>query len=729
MELMRAVPADVAVTERLRLGRLGRLGPVIVLLGAAGVAALLAAIYGLRIHGIVIFDETLNVLGGRYIDHHFPQALVETNGAAFPRGPERLSALLLAVGNLLSRRTATQLETAHILLAVAYAATAIPTYAIARIAGLGRWWAAAAGALAVCTPLLLFGSTLLNTSLSLLTAAIAFWAYMECLVKPRWQADAFAVLATGLMATARVSYGGLGLALVIAVVIQAWRDAPGRAAPSRLLRDHGLLVGAAGVAVIYLNVRGISGTSGYSGVSAAPSFPAIWDQLRMSTGQLAVAYALAPFAIALAWVLRSVLRPTKRATGAFAVLALVTFFVLAYINQAGDLEGRYVVALLPLAAVAVVAPFARRELRWLEVGIAGLLVARIVATTQSIQSREGFAHFSATTDTWFANVWLGKTSLLTGISVSTTVTLVTIGAAVLAVVLAVLARRTPRQWQWIASAVLIATGVTGLAGAWYSAARLVPSLPGLSTNNPALLPQNFEQAAFVDEHIREPVGVLDYLTHESGLPQQWTAIEMFNGRVQATVRIDGQSSGYTCCFNRRAVGLRIDPNTGAVALKGGALPRYLLAASQWTPGGLVTEPITTSPLTDPVVTLERTVLPLRAAWAGPGVPPDGWGIPGQALRLRVFPTAFVSLRRSCLNVALTAPSLPATGSLGVTVGTVHVAVPPGGTVVAQLPLRAVKRAQDILIRANRSGFRSDGAQVTVGLSDVRVTSCRPQVGT
>ncbi|HEY8303183.1 MAG TPA: hypothetical protein VIG42_01215 [Solirubrobacteraceae bacterium] len=689
---------------------------------------MLTTIYGLRIHGIVIFDETLNVIGGRYIDHHFPQALIEANGGVFPRGPERLSALLLAAGNLLSGRTATQLEAAHVALAAAYAAAAIPTYAIARLVGLGRWWAAGAGALAVCTPLLLFGATLLNTSLALLTAAVAFWAYLGCLLKPRWQADALAILATGLMATARVSYGGLGLALLIAVAIQAWRDAPGREAASRLLRDHWLLLGVAGVAVAYLYAHGVSQTSGYIGVSATPSFPAIWDHLRTSTGQLAVAYALAPFAIAIAWVVRSVLCPRNRATGAFALLVLATFVVLAYINQGGDLEDRYVVALLPLAAVAVVAPFARRELRWLEVGTAGLLVARVVATTQSTQVMDGFAHFPETTDTWFANVWLGRTTLLTGLSTSTAVTLLTVGAAAFSAALAVIARRAGRKWQWIAGAVLVATAVIGFAGAWYSAAKLVPSLPGLSTDNPALIPRSFVQAAFVDEHVHEPVGVLDYLTHESGLPQQWTAIEMFNARVQATVRIDGQSSGYTCCLSKGALlGLRIDQNTGTVTVAGGALPRYLLSAAQWTPGGLVTEPIATSPVTEPRVSLERTMLPLRAAWTGPGVPPDGWGIPGQTLRLRVFPATLVSLRRPCLNVALTAPSLPATGAVGVSAGPVRLAIPPGGTAIAQVPLvRAAKRAEDIIIRANRSGIRSDGARVTVGLSHVSVASCRPQ---
>jgi hypothetical protein len=726
---MQAAPADVSVSERLKLRRApSRLGPATALLCAAVAAALLATIYGLRIHGIVIFDETLNVLGGRYIGHHFPRALVEANGGVFPRGPERLTALLLTSGNLLSRRTATQLETAHVLLAVAYAATAIPTYAIARLAGLDRWWAVGAGALAVCTPMLIFGSTLLNTSLSLLTAAIALWAYLRCLLKPGWRADALAILATGLMATARVSYGGLGLALMVAVLIQAWRDAPGPAAGSRLLRNHWLLLGATGMAVAYLNVHGVSGTSGYSGVSATPSFPAIWDHLRTSTGQLAVAYALAPFAIAVAWVLRSALSPRDRASGAFAVLALATFLVLAYVNQTGDLEDRYVVAMLPLVAVAVVAPLARRELRWLEIGIAGLLVGRAVATTQSTPDLEGFAHFSATTDTWFANVWLTRTRLFTGLSASFALTLLTVGAAALAVALAFLAQRARRQWRWIAATVLVATAAIGFVGAWYSAAKLVPSLPDLSTSSPALHARSFTQAAFVDEHVREPVGVLDYLTHESGLPQQWTAIEMFNGRVQATVRIDGQSSGYTCCLHNGALlGLTINQSSGAVTVTGGALPRYLLSASQWTPGGLVTKQIITSSVTDPTVSLERPVLPLRAAWTAPGVPPDGWGIPGKPLRLRVFPAALALLRRPCLDVALTAPVLPDVRTFGVSAGRAHVAIPPGATVVAQVPLkRAAKRAEDVLIRANRSGIRSDGARVDVGLSNVRVASCLPR---
>jgi hypothetical protein len=708
------------------------LGPAVALLGAAVVAALLAAIYGLRIRGIVIFDETLNVVGGRYIDHHFPQALFQPDGGVFQRGPERLSALLLATSNLLSRHTATQIEIAHIVFAIAYAAAAIPTYAMARLLGLGRWWAAAAGALVVCTPLLLFGATLLNTSLSLLTASIALWAYLRCLVAPGWRTDALAVLATGLMATARVSYGGLGLALVIAVALQAWRAARGgssRSAASQLLRDHWLLLGVAGAVVAYLLVHGMGQASGYAGVSAMPSLSAIWDHMRLSMGQLAVAYALAPFAIAIAWVLRSALRPGDRATGAFAVLVLACFLVLSYINQDGDLETRYIVALLPLAAVAVVAPFARRELRSLEVAVAGLLVARAVATTQSTQALGGFVHFWGTTDAWYANAWLGRTTLYTGLSASTADTALTLAAALLAVALAALSRRAGRRWPWIAGAVLVATAVAGFAGAWYSAAKLVPSLPGLSTDDPALHPRDFSQAAFVDEHVHAPVGVLDYLTHEPGLPQQWTAIEMFNGRVQATVRVNRRSSGYTCCSNNGALfGLTIEQDTGVVTVTGGTLPRYLLSTTQWMPGGLVTEPIVTSPVTDPTVSLVRTVLPLRVAWTGPGVPADGWGAPGQTLRLRVFPTAPVN-RRQCLNVALTAPSIPDTGTLGVSAGALRVSIRPGETALARLPLMpGDRRAQDVLIRTDRSGIRSDGARVTVGLSNVHVGPCAAQAG-
>jgi hypothetical protein len=718
--------AGAEVSERARAREaLDRFGPWCVLLLSATAAAALAAIWGLRIHGIVIFDETLNVIGGRYIDQHFPHALFEAAGGIFPRGPERLTASLFAAGNRLSGQTATQLKAAHVLLAIAYAATTIPTYAMARLIGLGRWWAAGAGALAVCTPFLLFGATLLNTSLSLLTAAIALWAYLRCLLKPSWRTDAVAVLATGLMATARVSYGGLGVVLVIAVVIQAWRDQPGRGGLTRLLRDHWLLLGVAALAVVYLGVHGLSQASGYAGVSATPSLSAIWAHLRNGTGQLAVAFALAPFAIALAWVVRAAIRPYDRPTGAFATLALTSGLALAYINQFGDLEDRYTVALLPIVAVAVAAPLARRELRWLEVGLAGLLTARAVSTTQSTPDLEGFSHFVYTTDTWFADVWIGRARLYLHLGSTEAVTLVTVGAAALATALAVVAQRARRHWQWVAGVVLVATAAVGFMGAWYSAAKLVPPLPGLSTESPRLHPASFAQAAFVDEDARAPVGVLDYLTHDPGVPQQWTGVEMFNGRIQATVRINGQSSGFTCCLGTgRLMGLSIDQNTGAVAVAGGNLPPYLVSVPGWTPGAVVTELITTSPVTYPLVSLERTVLPPRAAWTAPGVPADGWGEPGKPLRLRVFPAALVSLQRPCLYAAVTAPPVPASGVLLVAAGSTRVAIPPGAAVAARVPLAAgSNRPQDVLIRASRSGVRADGARVTVGLSGVRVASC------
>jgi hypothetical protein len=697
------------------------------LLLSATAAAALATIWGLRIHGIVIFDETLNVLGGRYIDHHFPHAVFEGAGAIFTRGPERLTALLFAAGNRLSGRTATQLKTAHVLLAIAYAATVIPTYAIARLIALGRWWAAGAGALAVCTPFLVFGATLLNTSLSLLTAAIALWAYLRCVLNPSWHTDAVAVLATGLMATARVSYGALGVALVIAVVVQAWRDQPGRHAFARLLRDHWLLLGVTALAVAYLAIHGVSQASGYAGVSATPSISAIWEHLRNGAGQLAVAFALAPFAIALAWVARGAIRPYDRPAGGFATLVLATALALAYVNQSGSLEPRYTVALLPLVAVAVAAPLARRELRWVEVGLAGLLTARAVSTTQSTPNLEGFAHFWDTTGTWFADVWLGRARLYLHLDSTEAVTLVTVGAAALAAALAFVVQRARRHWQWIAGGVLVATAAIGFIGAWYSAAKLVPALPGLSTESPRLHPANFAQVAFVDEHARGPVGVLDYLTHDAGVPQQWTALEMFNGRIQGTIRIDGQSSGFTCCLGTGSLlGLSIDQNTGVVSVAGGTLPPYLVSVPQWTPGAVVTELVTTSPITYPPASVERTIFPPRAAWTGPGVPPDGWGEAGKPLRLRVFPAALVSLRRPCLYATLTAPPQPASGVLRVTAGSTRVAIPPGATIAAQAPLSAgATRPQDVLIRASRSGVGTDGARVTIGLSGVRVAPCSP----
>jgi hypothetical protein len=703
---------------------LERFGPWALLLSVVAAAAALAAAYGLRIHGLVIFDETLSVVGGRYINQ-FPNALFETSIGVFPRGPERLTPLLLALGNTLSGHTGTQLQISHVLIALGYAAAAIPSYGIARLVGLGRWWAVGAGALAVCTPLLVFGTTLLNTSLSLLTAAIALWAYLRCLLRPSWQADALAILATGLMASARVSYGGLGVALLIAIVVQAWRDARPRARAPKLLLDHWLLLAVALAALVYVAVRGAGVASGYGGVSASPFFSGIWNNLRYTFGQLSVAYALAPFAIAVAWVVRAALRSRERAIGAFATLAIATFVVLAYVNQGGDLEPRYIVALLPLTAVAVVAPLARRELRWLEVGIAGLLVARAVATTQTQEDIEGFAHFLATTDTWFADVWLGRTGTYLPLGASAILNLITVGAAAVAVALAVAAKRARRHWTWIAGVVIVATAATGFIGAWYSASKFAPSVAGLSTIQPWLRPASFAQAAFVDERVHQPVGVLDYMTNQPGIPQQWTSIELFNGRVRATVRIDGQSSGFNCCFHTGTIlGMHIDQNTGAVTVTGGALPPYLLSAAQWTPGALVTELLTTSPFTNPAVSVERVVSPARAAWTGPGVPADGWGIPGQTMRLRVFPAALASLRRPCLDLALTAPPLPATGALGVTAGRIHVTIPPRVTVSADVPLaRAARRPQDILIQASRSGIRSDGAHATVGLWDVRVAPC------
>jgi hypothetical protein len=701
-----------------------RVGPWAALLAAIGGAATLATVYGLRVRGIVIFDETLNVVGGRYIYQHFPGALTQSVGV-FTRGPERLTALLLAGGDDLSAHTGTQMVAAHVLVATAYAAAALPTYAIARLVGLGRWWAAGAGALAVGTPLLLFGVTLLNTSLSLLTTAIASWVYFWCLLRPRWYADALCILVTGLMATARVSYGGLGAVLLIAIVVQAWRDAPGWRAPLRLLRDHWLLLGGAAATVLYLHVHGVTQVSGYGNVTAVPNTAAIWENLRTSIGKLAVAYALAPFAIGVAWVIRTVARPSDRRTGAFATLALATWLGLAYVNQNGDLEDRYIVALLPLAAVAVVAPLAKRQVRWLECGILGLIMARAVATTESGPSPVGFAHFFATTDTWFANVWLGRARLYLPIAASSVLTVLTVGAALLASAIAALMQRTQRYWQPIGALTLVLTAALGFLGAAYSASKLVPSLPGLSTENPALHATSFSQDAFVDEHVHAPVGVLDYITDEAGVPQQWTGVEMFNSQITSTVRIDGQSSGFTCCLRTGTLlGLGINQLNGEVTVVGGSLPPYLLTVPRWTPGALMSELVMTSPVTDPPVSIERPLLPLRAAWTAPGVPPDGWGLPGQLLRIQVFPTAVSGLPRPCLDVMLTAPPTPPTGALLVNAGSVAITLRPSGSAPAQIPLTPrAARPQDVVIRTSRSGVRATGAPGTVGLADVRISEC------
>ena len=336
-------------------------------------------------------DELWGTVGARLLERDFLGQI--TNTGYFNRGPERMISVVQVLPYELWASAPGALRASHVVVALIYFLGAVPTFALARGVGLTRWPAVLVAALAIVTPWVVFGATLLTVTVGFTATMIFAWAAWRAATRPSLLNDVVVLAAAVLNVLCRTGHAPFVVVALLAVMYGVWLRRPdgesrGRSLlrlPVRTARTHPLLVGAFALGAVAVGAIGTTVVVGsaYS-MSGDITFP--WQSIHEHTtawfAQLTMATGYLPVIVGVAWMFKQIVRPRAPETGVFAVVAVGLFLVFSYSsgNSFSVLEERYVAVLAGLPAVAFGAALFRREAWPLGTLVVGLLAARAIAT-------------------------------------------------------------------------------------------------------------------------------------------------------------------------------------------------------------------------------------------------------------------------------------------------------------------------------------------------------------
>lgn len=670
------------------------------------VSAAWIAYFGLRLHGLAIYDEKFSVEGARWL-HGSIDRLWEVPGYG-DRGVERLSAILFVPAIWLFSSTADQFVFDHLLMAVLLALEAVPAFLLARGLGASVRWSYFGAALAVFGSSAIYGTVLLNNAPAACAAAFALWSMWRAVTTPSPWWDALALVLLGLATLARVSSAVLFIAFPLAILA---RVAVTRR-PSELRRHW--LFGIVAVAGLVWLAAGHSKTLvGQYPTSIDRTGGEVAERLLVSVTHLSAATGVVVFPVAVAWIL-SQLRGRRMEATVFAVLALAYFAAVSYVNLASGIDERYEMVLFVPLAVALAVALSRREFQ-------PVLIAILAALSWYALHKHGDIPWTQPSDylTWpsrefLSKVWLTKAQYNLHIGRSTALNLIGAGALIAVVALAVVHGKWRRRLTLALAAFAL---VYSLAGSTWAMKKLSNTLrPGAT----------FHGMSFVDEltggERADAVGSTSET--DSAIPQQWSEVQYFNGSVGHTISLEGKVYDLCCAPAGLDQVVAVDHDTGALS-SDQPLPRWLLTVPRWAPAGFASELVFSSSVYYPNVQLERLPQHPMASYLSSGIDPYGWIRPRTRGRLRVFPAA-APATPACLRMAVTAP-------VSVDGGVVRWRVRGGAT--AEGSVRAKDSARvDVPLPGSRpldlvlsgTGVGPDpvsGQPGVFGLSDLRLVRC------
>jgi hypothetical protein len=518
--------------------------------GAAAVLGALVAHFAERVHTVQP-DEVIAVAASRHVIAH-PFSAIDPTVNLSGRGLERGLAVVFAAVQEISGDTARAYWVQHVVCALLFAAIVPIAAGWARDLGLERWQALAAGIVTLCVPWMVLGTSFLNSGPVYALTTLALWAMWRSTVAPGAGRDIIALLALGLLAVFRIGNVVVAAAWPLAIVMFALHGRPpgvglGAALarlPRGVLRDHPLLVAVAAIGVLAVVVKGTHWLVGGYPVRA-PARAVFRDFLRVLLAYLAVGTAVVPAALALAYAVRSLLRPTGAGAAAFAALGVGAFVAFAYVAATQGAEERYIAPLAPVVLLMGMVALARRSVGPIAVLLAGVVVARAIAVTGLGADIGAYGYFAQSAQTFFRRIVLGKASLaipFTDHHVLTTVVLAATAAGVAAVVLA---RRRPA----------LAYGATAAVVAGYGLVAGVYSMHQFSkqAGYPNL---TFAQQSWIDRAVGADA---DVALAPQGLAGVQGELVNFNRSLGSP-------------YAPRRAALTVDPATGALR----AAPRYLV---------------------------------------------------------------------------------------------------------------------------------------------------------
>ena len=439
-------------------------------------------------------DEYGTVIGGRLLARD-PLEVLTSDAAVFNRGPERLTPFLLSIPDMVLTSTPAQMRAGHVLLALAYALVAVPTFALLRGLGVPRWPAVALAVTAIVGPWIVFGVTLLNVTIAApLTVAFA-WAAWRAAVRPSIPAELLCVGLAVLMTLARTSHGVFfGAAVLAALAAGLWSRPDGEAwrrAPARIVRRTPIIAGVTALGLLALVVAGPDALAGRDYAQAArlrPPLDPIWDKLVWTTAVVTIATGFLAVPIGVAWMLRQIARPAELGAGVFAVIALAIMLLFVYVAGAAEAQEqeRYPAALAAFPIIALGAALFRRETWFVGTAVVGVLSARAVATRGIEPNAESLNYFFDPARLFFSRAVVER--MTTVISNDAVVTVVLTAVVLVAAAVALFARWRPVAW----AAVVAVLGLGVIAGEYT-----------LRKYEPATRPGDLDAQAWIDPYVRD----------------------------------------------------------------------------------------------------------------------------------------------------------------------------------------------------------------------------------
>ncbi len=291
----------------------------------------------------------------RFTASHFPSALWWPN--IYVRGIQRVDQLFLALPYALLRTPASY-ELAHGIQALLFASTALPVWLLGRAAGLSRLTRLLATALVLLAPWAIVSTSFLAEPAAYPAFAWVLYSSWYAATRPSRKVEVLALLALAVAAFSRTQFIALPPLLPLAMLWhelrwelrgEPWRQRA-RELPRKLWERYPIVTAISCVAIVAILASaagilpggGVRSLTGNYGLPHVEALSIVFSRYRYYVSRMAVGTGLVALALALAWILRALVRPPDRDRHALAIIcALGLAGLLASLVQGGPDE-RYV---------------------------------------------------------------------------------------------------------------------------------------------------------------------------------------------------------------------------------------------------------------------------------------------------------------------------------------------------------------------------------------------------
>jgi len=380
----------------------------------------------------------------------------------------QLTPVLLAPVYVFVSDTTTALDVGHVVLAVVFVSAAIPTYLLARRVSGSRWLAAVVAALTITIPwLVTAGGTLTEPA-----AYAAFcWALLGMVVaveRRDARGDLLGLAGIALAFSSRTQFVLLGPALIVAVLVHDLRLGH---RVGDILRAHAVLAITGAVAAVALLAQPTRFLGSY-GIVRDLDYP-VGESLSRGVDLLAsvvVGIGAIPLALALAFVLLELHRPSDAPRTAFAAVAASTGVILflgvgAFASAFIGRHDRYLMYLVPILFLGTLLLLIDRRRAVWPLAVGGLATAWLCTDDSLLQHlRSAIAPGEI-----FRPVLIGRSDQIAGlVGIDNGITVVIPVAVLLAVGAIIVARRRGVATPVLAAVVAAVLMLYGTVATGYS---------------------------------------------------------------------------------------------------------------------------------------------------------------------------------------------------------------------------------------------------------------------